>query len=358
MTDICSLERTLNKTLPWNKSRIKFISQFIPALFKARTVNLQEISNLLDNSIEEESRYRKVRRFFSGFVFDYLDIARLVLQIIFIQGPFTLTIDRTNWKFGKKDINIFMLALAHNGVAFPLFWTLLDKRGNSNTKERIALLKRFINAFGKDSIQSLLGDREFIGEEWFKFLIEEGIYFQMRIKRNTKIPKQNGELTQAWKLFEHLTKHQPRTFKKPKKIWKQELYLTGMKIEKGDYLILVSPTLSYWAIEEYSKRWEIETLFGCLKKRGFRLEETHLTERLRIKKLVAVLAIAFCWAYKIGEWRNEIKPLKTKSHKRLEKSIFRYGFDLIRNVLTASEPVRCKSQLVDFKLLVSFLSGT
>jgi len=44
-----------------------------------------------------------------------------------------------------------MLAIAYKGTAIPVYWILLDKRGNSNTRERIALMKRFIKQFGKDT---------------------------------------------------------------------------------------------------------------------------------------------------------------------------------------------------------------
>ena len=79
--------------------------------------------------------------------------------------------------------------------------------------------------------------------------------------------------------------------------------------------------------------WLIETLFKDFKRTGFRFEETHLTEGERIEKLFALMAIAFCWAHLVGEWLNEIKPLKVKKHQRLQKSIFRYGFDHIRSIL-------------------------
>ena len=44
---------------------------------------------------------------------------------------------------------------------------------------------------------------------------------------------------------------------------------------------------------------------------------------------MAVLAIAFCWAHKTGEWLNEIKPIQLKTHGRPAVSIFRYGLDFI-----------------------------
>jgi len=50
-----------------------------------------------------------------------------------------LTMDRTNWKFGKANINFLVLGVAYKGMAIPLFWYLLDKRGNSNYSERILI---------------------------------------------------------------------------------------------------------------------------------------------------------------------------------------------------------------------------
>ncbi|EXB54335.1 iS4 family transposase ORF 2, partial [Acinetobacter baumannii 96512] len=49
------------------------------------------------------------------------------------------------------------------------------------------------------------------------------------------------------------------------------------------------------------------TLFSCLKGRGFNLENTRLTDPRRVKKLIAVLAISFCWCYLTGEWQHDQK---------------------------------------------------
>ena len=81
------------------------------------------------------------------------------------------------------------------------------------------------------------------------------------------------------------------------------------------------------AISIYGIRWEIETLFGCLKGGGFHFEDTPITDRERIQKLFVLLAIAFCWAHKTGEWQHEIKPIKIKKHGRPTVSLFRRGLD-------------------------------
>jgi hypothetical protein len=74
----------------------------------------------------------------------------------------------------------------------------------------------------------------------------------------------------------------------------------GMRTREGEYVIVASSTQSDEILQDYALRWKIENLFGCLKSRGFYLEETHLTEKERLEKLLALLRVAFCWAYIAG----------------------------------------------------------
>jgi hypothetical protein len=48
----------------------------------------------------------------------------------------------------------------------------------------------------------------------------------------------------------------------------------------------LNDTLAQTWLNIQTLRWEIETLFGCLKGRGFNLEETRVVDYLRIKKLL------------------------------------------------------------------------
>jgi len=97
----------------------------------------------------------------------------------------------------------------------------------------------------------------------------------------------------------------------------------------GEYLIIRSSDASRVTtiLGGYKRRWEIETLFKALKSQGFDFAATRLTELDRIEKLLALLAIAFCWAHLLGEWLHEQKPISIKRHHRPAISIFRYGLD-------------------------------
>ncbi len=134
-------------------------------------------------------------------------IAGFIFQLFFISGgQWYLTVDRTNWSGGKTDINILTLAIAFKGMAIPIYWGLLDnKGGNSNTPKRIAFVQKYINRFGKFCIAGILGDREFIGDDWFRWLLAEEISFHFRIKKNTVTTKARGLAVDIDALFYDLT---------------------------------------------------------------------------------------------------------------------------------------------------------
>ena len=110
------------------------------------------------------------------------------------------------------------------------------------------------------------------------------------------------------------------------------VYLAAVRLE-DEYLIVASNRDPGQALKRYQKRWGIECLFSALKKRGFDFEQTHLVHLDRIKKLVALLALAFTWAHIVGEWITQHKPLKIKKHGYKEQSIFRAGLDHLQYIL-------------------------
>jgi len=119
-------------------------------------------------------------------------------------------------------------------------------------------------------------------------------------------------------------------------------------------LILVTDSYPDSAIEEYKKRWGIETLFGCLKKRGFNFESTHLNKLERIEKLTGILAITFSFCHIIGEWVNEVKEIKVKKHGRKAVSLFRYGMDYIREILLNMSDIVNRKKLKVIICLIHF----
>lgn len=334
MKHISELEKTLSQILDWNKARLNCLVQILQALFCVRTVNLVQIAEACHTSVKEESTYRRLQRFFKGFSFDMSFIVVFVFNLFRMDGKFILIMDRTNWKWGKRHINILMLSVEHYGIGIPIFWSIVDGAGNSSTKERTALLKRVLQKFGSNRIEALLADREFIGEPWFRFLIEENVPFVIRVKQNFMV----GGLRMGYSIpIRELLKKFDNTkilLNHSVILWGHALYASVEYARSAkEPMIVVSNQPFVNAIKTYRKRWGIETLFGCLKSRGFRMEDTHMTHPDKIEKLVFILALAFCWAYKTGEMKSRQMKVAVKTHGRKAKSIFRIGLSEIRSAL-------------------------
>ena len=335
MKDIKELSFILREKLSLNKCRVDCLTGIIMALMVARTINLQILSKAIKSGTLAESCVRRLQRFFVEAKIDFDQLAKALVSLILpTTSEFQITLDRTNWQFGKKNINILMLGIVYQGAAIPVMWMLLNKKGNSNTAERIELMERFIRVFGKDCIEVVLADREFVGKRWFKYLKDQQIQFLIRIKENTKVSNTREQGSNVKNLFSNLGVGMQQRLEGTRKIWGLKLYLTALRLETGELLAVASADDFEEPIELYGKRWEIETLFQSLKGRGFNFEDTHITDMARINRIVAVLSLAFVWALKVGQWcHDNIKKLKIKKHGRLERSLFRYGLDVLNQAI-------------------------
>ena len=104
------------------------------------------------------------------------------------------------------------------------------------------------------------------------------------------------------------------------------MYVSALRLDDGELLIIIAADATQRiravaarrlegfcprsAISDYAQRWGIETLFGIFKTRGFCLESTHFTDAQRLSKLLALMAIALCWAIKTGEWLHQHQPMQ------------------------------------------------
>ena len=252
----------------------------------------------------------------------------------FDDQTYYLTLDRTNWRWGQVDVNILFLAVVYQGTAIPVYWLVLRKRGNSNQPERIALLHRFIRQFGRSQILGVLGDREFIGGAWWHWLNQHGIVYLIRMRENQHLTDTTGQGGTVRSRFHDLKPGQSRVYRKARRVSGQRVWLSALRLGNGELLILAANQPVAQPLKIYALRWKIEVLFQALKGRGFELEQTRLIRYARIKKVIALLAVAFCWAHKTGQWKHQmVKPLRVKSHGRWEHSWFRYGLDELTDTL-------------------------
>ena len=315
-------------------------------------MNLSVVAQAFSGSALTSSYYKRLQRFLRGFTPDLDQCAQVIAQLFCPSGRWVLCMDRTNWNFDAFKINFLVLSVAHEGVGIPLLWILLPKKGNSNTAERQQILDRFVRLFGVEKIQYFTADREFRGKQWLKYLAHMKIPFCLRIPNNTLTQNKHKTKTLRVSRLFGLKAGESMTLNSSRRIWGTTVYLACLSGAKGRVIVATNhPSPS--AIAHYAVRWAIETLFGCLKSRGFDLEKTHLKDTERLSTLLLVVSLAFCFCFKVGIWQHQKTPIKIKKHGRKAKSIFRLGLDRLQRILLN---FHAKNQ--DFNIMLRVLSCT
>lgn len=147
----------------------------------------------LNDSAKLASNETRIQDFFREADIDYYCVAALLLSLLPRDKKLRLCIDRTEWDFGKCQVNILMILVGYGNFQIPLYWELLDnKSGNSNANDRTILLASCIEIIGKERIGLVVGDREFIGHKWISYLKNNGLKFVMRIPKSHLITTRDG----------------------------------------------------------------------------------------------------------------------------------------------------------------------
>ena len=320
----------------WSVYRKDFFGNLISAIVRSRSVNMQKVAENIEGKAKTQSNYRRIQRIFKDQLIDFDMTARLMSTILPEEEKWILTLDRTNWKLGVSNVNILVLAVAYKGMAVPLLWqflekeegdkhtgeiTTLGKRGNSDHKERESLLRDFMRLFGKERIGALTADREFIGKEWFEWLMHEDIPFVIRIRNNILLNQKEFDAKSVGELFSQVTPDAFVSFGKTS-LFNQMLHLGGIRSTKAqEPLVLVSNRpMGEETLKTYQKRWEIETMFGAFKSKGFNFEESKIVGKEKVEKLMAFLSISFLWTIVAGDYRAKEEPITFKK-KSAEDSI-------------------------------------
>jgi len=302
----------------------------VTGLIQAKNVHLTQIAKGFNPERSSEANERRLQAFMTEYAFDYQRIAQLMLLFI-PRGRVTLCLDRTEWTFGKCEVNILMITARCGEVGVPLFWELLDnKSGNSAVSDRLDALTKAVELIGLHRIGLLVADREFVGAEWVKALTERKIPFCLRLPRTHPVRLPNGEV---WRVDDLLMAKKERFYQRIL-VDGQWLNMYLKELDGGEILYLAGTPAPRDLSSLYRRRWSIETLFQSVKERGFDLESTHLQSLDKLKKLIGLVSIAFGFCLVAGRHcHQKIARIPTKSHGYKRNSFFRKGKDKLEEWL-------------------------
>lgn len=339
------LDKFKNINPDWQESMIKNTLLMVALLLDRQTVCLWKLKGsvgkfLGNTETDSRSHYQRIKRWFKdGVKIKYLWLVLLEFSVGLLK-KFTevLIIDGTSWQAKGKTFHFLTLCLLYKGVAIPIWWIELGRLGISNQKQRklllIAVLK-FLHLSGK----TLIGDREYIGSEWFKELKNNKLNFIFRLRDKNYNEAINATGKSIEKLERKVKKHIGRVLMKSFDMDGQtyNFIITAYKNRSGkiETLRLITTLDSpYKVVELYKLRYRIESFFKHLKSNGFQLEELNLQVAGRVKLMMALLVLAYTISviYGLKGYKRKYPPLK---HGSPAMSVFRAGLEVCQNHLAS-----------------------
>lgn len=315
----------------------KHFARALVALLTAKKISLHQIVQLMPGKQNAEANRMQLRRCLDHESLERDTWANIIAALL-PKGKWLLALDRTEWKRGKTTVNLLVLSVVVHGCAVPLLWTVMPDCGASDTAERIELIERFLKLFGPSRWLFLTANREFIGEKWIEFLLDNELDFRIRIKAKEYLSHSDGRDLPAREWF---GKRSCRCKPHRLRLWNQEVYVGGKYLYNEEYLVVIGNSYGN-LLADYRLRWKIETLFQALKGRGFDLESCRISRETRLHGWFGFLALGFCWCLKQGAVLEEAHPLKLKKHGRKSISVFRRGLDFLSSVVSCLSGRPCR----------------
>ena len=128
------------------------------ALLTARKISLHQVAHLMPGEQNPEANRQQIRRCLDHETLTQEAWSRAIATLL-PRTKWVMALDRTEWKRGETTINLLVLAVVTHGCAVPLLWTVLSNCGASDTAERKALMRRFVDGFGKERLRFVTADR-------------------------------------------------------------------------------------------------------------------------------------------------------------------------------------------------------
>jgi len=326
------------------ESCLRNIVLLVQVILLKETINLNKLKGCL-NTVQGKknapsSNYKRLIRIFDNYARTnlWIELLQFGFQVLRLKIEY-LIIDGTKWQRGDKWYHYQVLSIVYQGVAIPIYWENISKKGISNCTERKKLFDKALTYFHLKG-KTLLGDREYIGLDWFKYLKSKGIDFTIRTKKNTYVDAINQA---AGRTYQQMIDKVLRSKLTDKAVGKfielegHQLYFVVIKNPKNDpkapVIFLLSTHLDKYARTiglSYCLRYKIEHCFKHLKSNGFCLQQLNLRTMTRCRLLMAITV--FAYVLSINEGLKDYKKIRMnacqdKEEKRV--SIFRNGIDKV-----------------------------
>jgi hypothetical protein len=306
----------------------------------SRSTNLPDIASKVPDETKRESRVKKFHRWIKNerisaqvYFLPYVDA---LLNSLAEAGPLLLAMDGS--EVGRGCLTL-MISVIYRKRALPIAWIVVEgSKGHFPEKTHIQLIEQVCHLIPAWADVIFVGDGEFDGVDFQATIDGHGWAYVCRTAKNAQLGAEGEHFA-----FEEIGVQPGECLGLPNVTFTLEDYGPILAIAqweqgyKAPIYLITNMDLEEEACYWYSKRYRIETFFSDQKSRGFNLDKSHISDPVRLARLMIAACLAYIWIVYLGVVAKRDDWVKIIHRAdRCDLSLFRLGLDLLEHFLNQS----------------------
>jgi len=350
LTRYCAIREALFKLWP-HEPRGNFarhlltLAQMVSGIAGSRQSNLPAVASKVPGG-QRESRIKRFSRWVGNDRIDaqayFLPFARALLASV-PEGPLVLIMDGSLVGRGCQALVISVLC-EHQGRrrALPLVWSVAEGgKGHLSEQMHRDLVRQVVPLVPEGRRVIFLGDGEYNGVGLLRLISQQGWQFVSRIGKNSKMCEDDEWFSLSWRPLSP-----GEAFELPHVLFTEQglgpVLVTGRwkPGEFGPLYLVTNLELPEEAFHWYKRRFGIETFFSDQKSQGFHLAHSHLSDPMRLARLMIATGLAYVWLVCLGARIAGTSRMRVIHRKgRCDLSLFQIGLLWVDHCLNEGLPI-------------------
>lgn len=331
------VKKTIKRMMKMDhQGQVVTLAMMISGIVLSRNAQLSAMSSEIPTDTKEKSIEMRMRR----WVKDEIDVETVYLpfarQILEALSHLRLVLVMDGSQAGRGCM-VLMVGVLYQKRALPIAWLVYKgKKGHTSGKRHIEVLTKVLPLLPEGSEVVLLGDAEYDTVEMIEW-VEKNTDWQYILRTSPQIYVRSGQKNQPireYPLGKGQVMHLHEVgFTQTAALSLNVIGWWASQYEEPIFLVTNMPN-AYQACRYYRRRYRIETFFSDQKSRGFHIHKSHLSNPLRLSRLLIAACLAYIWM--ICQGLQVIASNQTAlidRSDRNDKSIFRLGIDWIKYAL-------------------------
>lgn len=328
------------------------LAAMICGIVRSQKTHLSAIASEVPEKSKVDSRTRKYSRWLQNeHIEEDIFLIPFVKLLIASLSQETIVLAIDGSTIGRGCVAL-MVNLIYKGRALPIAWLVeAGKKGHFSELKHLELLRKVHELIPENAKVIFLGDGEFDGINLLTALDEYDWQYVCRTAKNTQIHRKFGGTIP----LEYLPLSPGKRICLPYVAFTKQKYSPVNFIawwEKAHKEPIYLVTNIYFMDEAcfwYRKRFRIETFFKDQKSNGFHIHKTHISDPIRLSRLMIAACLAYIWIIYLGDLVMK-NPSYQVIHRfpRCDLSLFQLGLRLLKHFLIQGSPIPVKFEMPKF----------